>query len=103
MIRPRPRTDKPSEPTTRFHRAAHPAEQPRIGHHVGDERHQSAPAHGGHGGHRWMMVACCIPMLIIVGVLVATGVAGTGAVVFAVVCVGMMALMMSGMPGGRHH
>ncbi|MBF6558280.1 MAG: hypothetical protein IVW52_19440 [Acidimicrobiales bacterium] len=30
--------------------------------------------HGGHGGHGWMMIACCIPMLIIAVVLVATGV-----------------------------
>lgn len=26
----------------------------------------------GHSGHRWMMIACCIPMLVIVGILVAT-------------------------------
>jgi len=33
------------------------------------------PDHG-HGGHRWMMIACCIPMLMLAVVLVATGVAG---------------------------
>ena len=93
------RTGKPDEPVTRFHRPTYPAEQP----HVGDERHQAPQAHGGHGGHGWMMVACCIPMLIIVGVLVATGVVGTGAIVYAVVCLGMMALMMLAMPGGHHH
>lgn len=56
----------------------------------------------GHSGHRWMMLACCVPMLIIVAALIVTGVAGTGAIIFAAVCVGMMALMMA-MPGGHGH
>lgn len=56
-----------------------------------------------HGGHRLMMIACCIPMLVIVGILVGTGVAGTGAVLFAVVCLGAMALMMFAMPGRHDH
>lgn len=59
--------------------------------------------HGGHGGHRLMMIACCIPMLLIVGVLVATGAAGTGVIVYAAVCLGMMALMMFAMRGGHRH
>jgi hypothetical protein len=58
--------------------------------------------HAGHGAHRWMMIACCIPMLVIVGVLVATGVAGAGAILYAVVCLAMMALMMRLMPGDHH-
>lgn len=66
--------------------------------------HQEHPHEDeGHGGHRWMMIACCIPMLVIVGALVATGVAGTGAIAFAVICFGMMALMMFTMPGGHNH
>ncbi len=48
-----------------------------------------------------MMIACCIPMLIVVAALVATGVAGTGAIIYAVVCLGMMWLMMRAMPGGH--
>ena len=48
------------------------------------------PAEGtaqhGHSGHRLMMIACCIPMLVIVGVLVATGVAGSGAILYALIC-----------------
>jgi len=64
--------------------------------------HEDHTGHGGHGGHRWMMIACCIPMLVIVGVLVATGVAGTGAIIYAVVCLAMMALMMRLMPGDHH-
>ena len=46
-----------------------------------------------------MMVACCIPMLVVVAALVATGVAGTGAIIYAVVCLAMMWLMMRAMPG----
>jgi hypothetical protein len=59
-----------------------------------------APAqnpHGGHGGHGWMMIACCIPMLVIAVVLVATGVASAGFLAIAVGCTLMMALMMRGM------
>jgi len=57
---------------------------------------------GGHGGHGWMMIACCIPMLVIAGILVATGVASPGFLFVAVGCTLMMALMMRGMGhGGR--
>ena len=59
---------------------------------------------GGHRGHHWMMIACCVPMLVIAGVLVATGVVGVGFLVVAVMCTAMMALMMGGMnhgPNGR--
>lgn len=49
------------------------------------------------GGRDWMMIACCVPMLVIAIVLVATGVAGVGFIVIAVMCTAMMALMMRGM------
>ena len=49
-----------------------------------------------------MMLACCVPMLVIVGALVVTGVAGTGAIVYALVCTAMMAAMMFFMPGHKH-
>ena len=49
-----------------------------------------------------MMLACCVPMLLIVGALVVTGVAGTGAIVYALVCTAMMAAMMLFMPGHKH-
>lgn len=56
---------------------------------------------GGHG-HGLMMLVCCVPMLLIVFALVATGVAGPGAIVFALLCTAMMAVMMFAMPGHRH-
>jgi len=55
-----------------------------------------APADGGHG---WMMIACCIPMLIIVGALAATGVVSGVFLVYAIACTAMMAMMMRGMGG----
>ena len=58
---------------------------------------------GGHGGHRWMMIACCIPMLVIAIALVATGVLGAGALLVAIGCTVMMALMMGGMGHGGGH
>jgi hypothetical protein len=70
---------------------------------VVDGKHQPAsPAAGstGHAGHGWMMIACCIPMLVIAVVLVATGVASRGFLVVAVGCTLMLALMMRGMGHG---
>ena len=55
--------------------------------------------HAGHAGgrsHSWMMIACCVPMLVIALVLVATGVVGVGFLLVAVACTLMMALMMGG-------
>ncbi len=57
-----------------------------------------APAgHSAHGGNSWMMIACCIPMLVIAVALVATGVASPSFLVVALACTAMMALMMRGM------
>ena len=68
--------------------------------HAHDRHNHQAPGpHGPHGGHRWMMIACCIPMLVVVGALIATGIAGTGVIIYAVVCLAMMWLMMKAMPG----
>jgi hypothetical protein len=57
--------------------------------------------HGGHSGHGLMMIICCIPMLVIAGLLVLTGVAGSGIIVTALLCTAMMAAMMFAMPGGH--
>ena len=61
--------------------------------------HDESEGHGGHGGHRWMMIACCIPMVVIAVVLVATGVAGAGFIFAAIMCTAMMWMMMRGMSG----
>ena len=53
-----------------------------------------------HGGHHWMMIACCIPMLVIAIALVVTGVVGVSFIFVAIACTLMMAMMMRGMHGG---
>ncbi len=60
-------------------------------------QHPDAPERA---GHNWMMIACCIPMLVIAGLLVATGVAGAGVILAAVLCTAMMWMMMRGMSHG---
>ena len=62
-------------------------------------------SHGGgggmrHGGHGWMMIACCIPMLVIAVALVAAHVVSIGFLLAALACTVMMALMMRGMGHG---
>ena len=47
-----------------------------------------------------MMMACCVPMLIVIVVLVATGVASAGLFLWAALCIGMMAMMMKMMGHG---
>ena len=59
--------------------------------------------HGGHGGHGLMMLVCCIPMVAVAVLLVVSGTAGAGALVWALGCVLMMAAMMSVIPGGHGH
>ena len=54
-------------------------------------------------GHQLLMMVCCVPMLVIVGVLILTGVLGSGAIVYALVCTVMMGAMMFMMPGDKHH
>ena len=59
----------------------------------------------GRGGHsRWMMIACCVPMLLL-AVLIALSGAGLGFLFIAIGCTLMMAVMMgmmgAGPPDGR--
>ena len=56
--------------------------------------------HGGGGRHSWLMVACCVPMLVIAVVLAATGVVSWSFLIFALGCTAMMFFMMRGMHGG---
>ena len=50
-----------------------------------------------HTGHHWMMLACCIPMLVIAIALVAAGVVGFGFILAALGCTAMMFMMMRAM------
>jgi len=63
---------------------------------------QQGHDHGGHTGHSWMMMLCCVPMLVIVFALVASGTGGVGTIVLALGCTLMMAMMMGGMGGHGH-
>jgi len=55
---------------------------------------------GGHRGHsRWMMIACCVPMLVIAAAIAASG-AGLGFLFIAVICTALMAAMMGGTSHG---
>ena len=69
---------------------------------VPGQHQHGAPSSGSdpHGGHGWMMIACCIPMLVIAIALVAAGVASPGFLVAAIGCTLMMAMMMRGMSRG---
>jgi hypothetical protein len=65
------------------------------------EQGRGSKNQGDAGRSRWLMVACCIPMLVIAVALVATGVVGAGFIVIAVACTLMMVAMMAAMsPGG---
>ena len=53
----------------------------------------------GHRGHGWLMIACCIPMVVVVGIMVASGVVDVVFVFLALACTALMAFMMHGMHG----
>jgi hypothetical protein len=53
------------------------------------------PAAGRHGGHsHWLMLACCVPLVVAAIVLVAAGVVSAGFIVAAFACMAMMGAMM---------
>ena len=56
----------------------------------------------GRGGHGWMMLICCIPMLVVAAVLVATGIASVGFLFVAIMCTAMMAMIMPRDEPPRH-
>ena len=70
---------------------------------VGHNHASPHTGHSAHDGHRWMMLICCIPMVAIVVLLVVSGTAGSGALLWALGCVAMMTAMMFIMPGGHNH
>ncbi len=99
-----PDTGRDRSTGTWSHTPADPdAEKPDAEGRRGLQPREEGPHAAGHGSHRWMMIACCIPMVVIVAVLIATGAAGSGSLIYAAICVGAMALMMFAMPGGHKH
>jgi hypothetical protein len=61
---------------------------------AGGEKH-------GHRGHsHWMMIACCVPMLLVAVFLLAGGI-GLAALIPFVFCAAMMVVMMRVMGDGR--
>jgi hypothetical protein len=81
-----------------------PSTYPADGHSPTDTTpaaHEPSSGHSGHSGHGLMMIICCVPMLVIAGLLVLTGVAGAGLILSALLCTAMMAAMMFAMPGGH--
>lgn len=86
-------------------RAEHHDERGWAGAYVGNDGDRGVGEEpqgvGGRSRHRWMM-ACCIPMLIVAVALIASGTVGIGSLVFALACLGMMAVMMFSMGGQRH-
>jgi hypothetical protein len=71
--------------------AATPAPDSHAG---GDATH--AEHRKGHGHSHWMMIACCVPMVLVAVFLLAGG-AGLAAFAPALLCAAMMGLMMLGM------
>ena len=59
--------------------------------------HATGQHSSGGFGHTIAMIICCIPMIAIAFLLVATGVVSAGFILVAVACVVMMAIMMRGM------
>lgn len=78
---------------------------PQNPHRAGEESNRVQPhTHAHRGSHHWMMIACCIPMIVLAIALVTSGTANAGALAIALLCTLAMALMMVGMGGsGGHH
>lgn len=55
-----------------------------------------------HGGHRWMMVLMCLP-LVAIGLWQFANGGGWGALIGGLVCFGMMAVMHLGMGSSHRH
>ena len=62
-----------------------------------DHTARDSASHAGHGAHHWMMIACCIPMIVIALALATAGVVSPSFIFFAFMCLGMMWMMMRGM------
>ena len=61
-----------------------------------------AEPNGWGGRGHWLMMSCCVPMIVIAVVLVASGTVSIGFLPFAVLCTAMMFCMMRGMSHGSN-
>jgi Flp pilus assembly protein TadB len=68
---------------------------------IGPDGDHGPKAAGGHSRHRWMMLACIAPLLLIAAALILTGSVGIGSTALIVGCVAMMAVMMFAMTRDR--
>ena len=65
---------------------------------------ESSPTEPGRrSGHHWLMWLMCVPMLLIVGTLIATGGLGAGGLLYALGCLLIMGVMMAWMNHGTNH
>ena len=62
---------------------------------------QGPHAHHGARDH-WLMWLMCLPMVLLVGALIATGRLGLGGLIYAAGCLLMMGLMMAWMNHGNN-
>ncbi len=104
MSRPVPtseRSDSPRDPVT-YVAADDPAQHDHCAQHDGAPT-GDRPARGGHGGHKWMMLLMCVPMVAVAGYLILVRQAGLSALLPALMCVGMMLVMHLGLGGYGGH
>jgi drug/metabolite transporter (DMT)-like permease len=66
------------------------------------DMHARSDTNGSGGRGHWLMMACCVPMLVIVIALVASGTVSPGFLLYAVLCTAMMFFMMRGMSHGSN-
>jgi hypothetical protein len=68
-----------------------------------EERHPAhQSSHSKHGGHGWMMLLMCLP-LVGIGLWQFASGAGLGPLLGGLACFGMMAVMHLGMGSSRRH
>ena len=54
-------------------------------------------------GHHWLMWLMCVPMLLIVGTLIATSGLGAGGLLYALGCLFIMGVMRAWLNHGTNH
>ena len=94
--------EKPSPGWTTYPDPASPAADGAVHEHDPKPHPQGSPDASNHGGHRWMMLLMCFPLVAIGLWQFATG-GGLGALLGGLACFGMMAVMHLGMGSSHRH